>query len=314
MSKKKPLIIITGPTAVGKTKLSIEVAKALNGEIISADSMQVYRGMDIGTAKIREEEKENIPHHLIDVLDPSDDFNVVMFCEYAKKAIEDILSKKHIPIIVGGTGFYIQALLYDIDFTENDSDMSYREYLQNLSDEKGSMVLYEMLKEVDPAATNYIHPNNVKKLIRALEFYKKTGSTISEHNEQQHQNESPYDFSYIVVNDTREKIYGKIDQRVDEMVENGLVLEVEKLLKTGIDRKCISLQGLGYKEIIEYFDGKVSLEEAVEQIKKGSRHFAKRQLTWFKREKETIWINKYDFDDEKSFNEHVIDLLKKKYS
>lgn len=300
-TKKKPLIILTGPTAVGKTKASIGLAKAIGGEIISADSMQVYRQMDIGSAKITEEEMDGIPHYLIDVLEPEEEFHVVRFQQMAKAAMEDIYSRGNIPIIVGGTGFYIQALLYDIDFTEKEGDNSYREKLEALAKEKGAAYLHGQLAAVDPKAAEEIHANNVKRVIRALEFYKQTGQKISEHNERERQKESPYRFCYFVLNDRRECLYERIDKRVDQMIQNGLVQEVRALKERGCTKQMVSMQGLGYKEIFTYLEGDCSLEEAVYIIKRDTRHFAKRQLTWFKRERDVIWIQKdaLNYDEEK---------------
>lgn len=298
---KKPLIILTGPTAVGKTKASIGLAKALNGEIISADSMQVYKHMDIGSAKIRPEEMQGIKHYLIDELEPDEEFHVVRFQEMAKKALEEIYAKNKIPIVVGGTGFYIQALLYDIDFTENEEDTEYRKELEQLAAEKGADVLHDMLREVDPESAEAIHANNVKRVIRALEYYKQTGKPISAHNQEQREKESPYNLAYFVLNDERSKLYQRIDKRIDEMLEEGLIEEVQKLKDMGYHKGMVSMQGLGYKEILSYLDGTWSLEEAVYVLKRDTRHFAKRQITWFKREKQVEWFNKpdYDYNEEK---------------
>lgn len=297
---KKPLVIITGPTAVGKTQISIKLAKAISGEIVSADSMQVYRYMDIGTAKINKGQTDGIKHYLIDVLDPQEEFNVVNFKSYAKAVIEEIYSKGKIPIIVGGTGFYIQALLYDIDFKETKEDYPYREKLEAIAKEKGDNYLHSKLEEVDSESAIKIHPNNIKKVIRALEYYKETGEKISEHNKKQSQKESPYNFSYIVLTDEREHLYERINARVDGMIEKGLVGEVQELLSRGCKKDMISMQGLGYKEIISYIEGESSLEDSIYRLKRDTRRFAKRQLTWFKREKEVTWINKnklhYDND------------------
>lgn len=300
-TEKKPLIILTGPTAVGKTKASIGLAKAIGGEIISADSMQVYRHMDIGSAKITKEEMADVPHYLIDVLEPEEEFHVVRFQQMAKAAMTDIYSRGKIPIIVGGTGFYIQALLYDIDFTENEGDSVYREKLEVLAKEKGAAYLHGQLATVDPKSAEEIHANNIKRVIRALEFYHQTGQKISEHNERERQKESPYQFCYFVLNDRRECLYERIDQRVDQMIRNGLVQEVQTLKERGCTKQMVSMQGLGYKEIFSYLEGDCSLEEAVYIIKRDTRHFAKRQLTWFKRERDVIWVQKdeLNYDDEK---------------
>lgn len=293
--KKKPLIILTGPTAVGKTKASIGLAKAVDGEIISADSMQVYRHMDIGSAKIKPEEMEGIPHHLIDVLEPDDEFHVVKFQQLAKKAMREIWERGHIPIVTGGTGFYIQALLYDIDFDENEKEDACRKELEAYAREHGAEALHEKLALVDPASAEMIHPNNIKRVIRALEFYEQTGKRISEHNETQRQRESPYAFAYFVLTDDRAHLYERINRRVDQMIEEGLVNEVQALKDKGYTKQLVSMQGLGYKEILDYLDGNCTLEEAIYTIKRDTRHFAKRQLTWFKRERNVIWINKQSF-------------------
>ena len=307
------MIVLTGPTAVGKTKLSIELAKRINGEIISADSMQVYKDMDIGTAKVAPEEMQGIKHYLIDEFEPDEDFNVVKFKEYAVKYANEIYAKGKIPIIVGGTGFYIQALLYDIAFDKNEDDRTYRHELEELAKEKGNSCLYEMLKKVDPKSCEIIHENNVKRVIRALEFYQQTGKKISEHNEEQSQNESPYNFAYFVLNHDRKILYERIDQRVDKMVEDGLLDEVKKLYDAGYGLDLVSMQGLGYKEILKIFEGDCTFEDAVYTIKRDTRHFAKRQLTWFKREKDVIWLNKPDFnDDESRILEFVVEVLKEK--
>lgn len=298
---KKPLIILTGPTAVGKTKASIGLAKALGGEIISADSMQVYRHMNIGSAKIRPEEMGHIPHHLIDVLEPNEEFNVVRFQQMAKAALEDIYAKSKIPIVVGGTGFYIQALLYDIDFTSNEEDTTYRCELEQLAKENGAEFLHERLKSIDPESAEIIHANNVKRVIRALEFYHQTGTPISAHNEQERAKSSPYEFCYFVLTDERDHLYNRINLRIDQMLEEGLVAEVTELKDKGYTKDMVSMQGLGYKEILDYLNGECSLEDAVYILKRDTRHFAKRQLTWFRRERDVIWIDKkqYDYNDEK---------------
>ena len=292
---KKPLIILTGPTAVGKTKASIALAKAVNGEIISADSMQVYKYMDIGSAKIKPEEMQGVKHYLVDVLEPNEEFHVVRFQQMAKAAMDEIYEKGKIPIIVGGTGFYIQSILNDIDFTESNEDISYRAKLECIATKKGNDFLHQMLTEVDPKSAEIIHANNVKRVIRALEFYKQTGQKISEHNETERAKESPYDFCYFVLNDVRERLYERIELRIDQMLEEGLVEEVTSLKAKGYTRDMVSMQGLGYKEILDYLNGECTLEEAVYILKRDTRHFAKRQLTWFRRERDVIWIQKDEF-------------------
>lgn len=308
----RPLIILTGPTAVGKTALSIGLAKAVDGEIISADSMQVYRKMNIGTAKIQQSEMQGVRHHLIDILDPGEDFNVVLFKKYALEAMKDIYSREKIPVVVGGTGFYIQALLYDINFEDNDNDMSYREELQTLAAEHGNSYIHDMLAGVDPESAEKIHENNVKRVIRALEFYKKTGMKISKHNEAESQKESPYNFEYFVLNDDRQKLYDRIDRRIDIMLADGLLDEVRSLVYEGYSRDLVSMQGLGYKEMIDYIQERYTLDEAVYTLKRDTRHFAKRQVTWFKREKQVTWVNKNEFDSEADILSFMIERLREK--
>lgn len=309
---KEPLVILTGPTAVGKTKLSIALAKAIGGEIISADSMQVYRHMDIGSAKIRPADMQGIRHYLVDELEPSEEFHVVRFQQMAKAAMEEIRSRGHIPVLVGGTGFYIQAIVNDIDFTENEAS-PYRQELEALAVEKGAEYLHEELKKVDPKSAEAIHANNVKRVIRALEFYRMTGKKISLHNEEQREKQSPYNFAYFVLNDDRAKLYARIEQRIDEMLEDGLVEEVSRLKEMGCHRGMVSMQGLGYKEILAYLEGDCSLEAAVEILKRDTRHFAKRQITWFKREQEVIWLNKEDYAyDEERILEEMLKILREK--
>ena len=307
------LVILTGPTAVGKTDLSIQLAKKINGEIISADSIQVYKGMDIGSAKITKEETDGIPHHLIDILEPKEEFNVHIFKKLATKAINDISSRGKIPIIVGGTGFYIQAVLYDINFDDTETDYEYREYLEQLAKDKGNAFLHDMLKKVDHKSAAAIHCNNLKRVIRALEYYKQTGKKISEHNEKERENKSPYNFAYFVLNDKRDKLYNRINQRVDIMFDNGLLKEMETLIAKGYTRDLVSMQGIGYKELFNYFDGKTSLDETKELIKKNTRHFAKRQLTWFRREKDVTMLNidEFNYDRLKVLNE-MLNFLKNK--
>ena len=308
----RPLIILTGPTAVGKTALSIGLAKAVDGEIISADSMQVYRKMNIGTAKIQQSEMQGVRHHLIDILDPGEDFNVVLFKKYALEAMKDIYSREKIPVVVGGTGFYIQALLYDINFEDNDNDMSYREELQTLAAEHGNSYIHDMLAGVDPESAEKIHENNVKRVIRALEFYKKTGMKISKHNEAESQKESPYNFEYFVLNDDRQKLYDRIDRRIDIMLADVLLDEVRSLVDEGYSRDLVSMQGLGYKEMIDYIQERYTLDEAVYTLKRDTRHFAKRQVTWFKREKQVTWVNKNEFDSEADILSFMIERLREK--
>lgn len=324
---KRPIIVLSGPTAVGKTKLSIALAKAVGGEILSADSMQVYRHMDIGSAKITEEEMEGVPHHMIDILEPWEEFSVAVFQNRCKDCLSGIYARRHIPIVAGGTGFYIQALLRDIDFSDSrqgaphlkdgsgaqsrdpkepeqdrewggsggDSGSEYRAELEALAQERGTEYLHRMLAQLDPASAVAIHPNNRKRVIRALEYYRLTGEPISAHNERERRKPPAYDACYFVLNDLRERLYARIDRRVDEMMDKGLVAEVEALRRMGCHRGMISMQGLGYKEILAYLEGESTLEEAVEILKRDTRRFAKRQLTWFRCERDVIWVNKNEF-------------------
>lgn len=312
--KKRPLIVLTGPTAVGKTKLSIALAKAVNGEIISADSMQVYKYMDIGSAKITPQEMQGVKHYLVDELDPGDTFHVVRFKELAVQAMQEIYDKGKLPILVGGTGFYIQAVLYNIDFTENEEDSVFRRELEEYAQKEGAKALHMRLEAVDAQAAAQIHPNNIKRVIRAIEFYKKTGEKISQHNEQERQKLSSYNSAYFVLNDDRQVLYERIDRRVDQMMEQGLEDEVRRLMAMGYTKDMVSMQGLGYKELMEAFDGAYSVEEAVRIIKRDTRHFAKRQLTWFKRERDVYWIDKQQFDrDEDKILEHLLGILREKH-
>lgn len=303
---KPPLIILTGPTAVGKTSLSIQLAKRIGGEIISADSMQVYKGMDVGSAKILPEEMDGVPHHLIDVLEPWEDFNVVVFQKKCRECMEGIYERGHIPILTGGTGFYIQAVLRDIDFTENQENTKYREDLAELAEKEGAEYLHQMLAQVDPKAAEVIPAGNIKRTIRALEYFHLTGEKISDHNEREAAKENAYNACYFVLNDDRSLLYDRIEKRVDEMLAKGLVEEVKGLVEKGCTRDMVAMQGLGYKEIVDYLEGRCTLEEAVYVIKRDTRHFAKRQLTWFRREKDVIWVDKQAFSYE---NEKILEFM-----
>ena len=294
--KRKPCIILTGPTAVGKTDLSIALAKALNGSIVSADSMQVYKGMNIGSAKIRPEEMKGIPHYLIDCVEPEEEFDVTRFQRMALEAMEDIYQNGRLPIITGGTGFYIQALLRGIDFSKGDCDPTYRADLLRLAEAKGDAALHAYLAEVDPESAKKLHPHDRKRVIRALEYFRETGTSITTHNREQMEKTSDFCFAYFVLNDERARLYERINQRVDQMIAEGLVDEVRALKARGLTSDHISMMGLGYKELFPYLEGACSLETAVEKIKQETRHFAKRQITWFKREQDVIWVNKPDFD------------------
>ena len=306
---KKPLIVIGGPTACGKTGFSIQLAKKIGGEIISADSMQVYRYMDIGTAKVTLEEADGVPHYLIDEFDPDEEYNVMIFQQKAKAYMEEIWAKGKVPILVGGTGFYINALLYDNDFTETENDTTYREECYKLAQEQGPEVLFERLKEVDPAYAEIMHANNVKRVTRALEYHYLTGQKFSEHNAEQKEKESPYDAAVIILNMDREKLYERIELRIDLMMEQGLLEEVKGLLEKGYAPDLVSMQGIGYKEFVPYFNGECTLEEAVTQLKTNTRRFAKRQLTWFRRQIDGLWVDLGNATGEKAM-EDVLSYLK----
>ena len=304
--QKRPLIILTGPTAAGKTALSIGLAEALNGEIISADSMQVYRHMDIGTAKIKPGQMKGIRHYLIDELDPCEEFSAAVFKERCQRYMEEIYSRGKVPILAGGTGFYIQSVLYSVDFSATEADSSYREELAAFAERMGNGALHERLAVVDREAAEAIHPNNVKRVIRALEYYKQTGRKTSEHNEEQRKKESDYKFRYYVLSLPREILYERINRRVDLMKEEGLTQEVRGLLKMGCTREMVSMQGLGYKEIIDALEGRDTLEHAYERIKQETRHFAKRQFTWFRRERDVTWLHKELFSGEEELLQYCI--------
>ena len=302
------LLILTGPTAVGKTALSVKLAKELDAEIISADSMQVYRGMDIGTAKIRAEETCGVPHHLIDILEPTEAFNVMHFQRLAKEAAESIRAKGKLPLVVGGTGFYIRALLYDTDFTETDEDTAFRTALEEEVRREGDAAkkrLHARLSLLDPVSGASIPEGNVKRVIRALEYFEKTGTPISAHNQRERAKPSPYDFRYFVLTMERQCLYERINLRVEKMFAEGLGEEVRGLMAKGVAADMTSMQGLGYREMLSYINGECDLERAVYLIKRNTRHFAKRQLTWFKRERDVIWLdkNEYDHDDQKILKE-----------
>ncbi len=295
---KTELIVIAGPTACGKTAVSVRLAELIDGEIISADSMQVYRGMNIGTAKITPEEMHGIPHYLIDEFDPDEDFNVAIFQQLAKKYMECIHKKGKMPIVAGGTGFYINALVFDNDFSQPQAENSIREELYRLAEEKGIEYMHKMLENIDPDSAKAIHMNNLKKVIRAIEFYKINGRCISAHNVAERQRRERYNTKIFVLNMDRKRLYERIEKRIDIMLEQGLLDEVEGLLKK-YSPQLVSMQGLGYKEFVPYFNGECSLDESVGNLKTATRHFAKRQLTWFKnRCPQAIYVDMDKFDTE----------------
>ena len=304
-TEKTPLLIVAGPTATGKSDSAVELALRMNGEVISADSMQVYRGMDIGSAKVTVGEMRGVPHHLIDCADPSENWNVVRFQKEARRAVQDIASRGRLPILCGGTGFYIQALMYDIDFTQMEENTPLRDRLSALAAEKGPEAVHALLLEKDPASAAAIHPNNLKRVIRAIEFMEESGGSIAAHNSQQRERESAYRSVFFVLTMDRARLYERIDRRVDIMMERGLVDEVAGLRAMGIQRDSTSMQGIGYKQIYGYLDGEYDLEEAVRLIKRDTRHFAKRQLTWFKREKDVIWTDLDRFGNRQQMWDHM---------
>ena len=307
---KKPLIVVAGPTACGKTDISIDLAEKIGGEIISGDSMQVYKYMDIGTAKATKEEMRGIPHYLVDELYPDEEYNVMLFQQKAKQYMEGIYSRGHIPIIVGGTGFYINALVYDNDFSEEE-ESEIRKELYAVAENEGAEKLHAMLAEVDPEYAANIHHNNVKRVARALEYYRLTGEKMSEHNKNAKEKETPYNLAFFVLNMDREKLYERINLRVDIMMNNGLEQEVRKLIEMGYSPELVSLQGLGYKEFIPYFNGEISLEQVVDDIKKYTRRFAKRQLTWFRGQTDGTWLDMGTLSKDKAL-EIMLDELKTK--
>ena len=292
------LVVISGPTASGKSEIAVELARKIGGEVISADSMQVYRHMDIGSAKITLEEMMGVPHYMIDVAEPTENFDVARFAEEAKAHVRDIQRRGKVPILCGGTGFYIQAVTRDIDFTESGCDEAYRSELAKYAAAHGNEALHARLRENDPESADAIHANNVKRVIRALEYYRQTGEKISEHNIRESERPSPYDLHFYVIHCDRQALYDRIDRRVDFMMDMGLIDEVMYLKAMGLTRDMVSMQGLGYKEMLDYLDGMYDLEEAVRILKRDSRHYAKRQITWFKREKEAVWIRREDFNND----------------
>lgn len=305
----KDLFILAGPTAVGKTDISIKLAKRLNGEILSADSMQIYKYMDIGSAKVTKDEMQGVPHYLIDMVEPHENFNVSEYKKIAEDYIDTILSKEKLPMLVGGTGLYINSLIYNYDFTEAGTDEEYRKYLQDLAETKGKEYVHALLRDVDIESYNRLYPNDLKRVIRALEVYKLTDKTISQFNEENDIYDIPYNVFYFVLNMDRDKLYERINKRVDIMIEKGLIDEVSKLKSMGYTADMQSMKGIGYKEILYYLDGNISLDEAIYLIKKGSRNYAKRQLTWFRKDKRVIWIDKDKFNSEDEIVQNIIDEL-----
>ena len=296
---KPTVYVIGGPTASGKSKLAVELAKKINGEIISADSMQIYKDMNIGTAKITNQEMQGIKHYLIDFISPEQRYSVSSFKKDAEDAIEKILSNGKTPIIVGGTGLYIDSLIYGIEFQDEKIDTKYREELNKIAEIEGLEKLYKKAQKIDPEAMAKISANDKKRIIRVLEIYHKTGKTKTEQEKESRKNEVKYNYKVFAITIPREKLYERINKRVDQMLEQGLIEEVEKILEK-YSYFPTAMQGLGYKEVIEYLENKITKEEMIEKIKKETRHYAKRQITWFKKNKETIWL-----DGEKTPEENV---------
>ena len=311
---KTPLLIIAGPTATGKSASAVELALRMGGEVISADSMQVYRGMDIGSAKVTREEMRGVPHHLIDCVDPDETWNVVRFKEQASLAVRDIADRGKLPIVCGGTGFYIQALLYDIDFTQMEENAPLRKRLSDMAAEKGPEAVHALLAQRDPASAAAIHPGNVKRVIRALEFIEESGRSIAVHNAEQREKQSAYRSVFFVLTMDRAKLYERIDRRVDIMMQQGLLEEVTRLRDMGIARDSTAMQGIGYKQIYGFLEGEYDLEEAVRLIKRDTRHFAKRQLTWFRREKEVLWVDPDRFGSREEMWDYMQETAQEIYS
>lgn len=305
---KQKLLIIAGPTGVGKTELSIKLAKLLNGEVISADSMQIYKYMDIGSAKVTKDEMQGVKHHMIDVVLPSENFTVVDYKNMAEKEIKNVIEQNKLPIIVGGTGLYINSLTCNMNFTEAESDIEYRKYLEDLANEKGNEYVHNLLKEIDPISYEKIHANNLKRVIRALEVYKVSGKPFSSFNDLETFYKSKYDIYYYVLTMNRDKLYDRINIRVDKMFSDGLLQECKNLKELGYNTTMQSMQGIGYKEVLYYLDNKITLEEAREMIKQGSRNYAKRQLTWFRKDPRVKFINKDIYSEEAILNLIIKDI------
>lgn len=306
------ILILSGPTGIGKTAISLKLAKELSGEIISSDSMQIYKYMDVGSAKISKEEMQGIPHHLINVVEPNEEFSVAKFKTLAEEAIEDISKRGKYPIIVGGTGLYINSLIFNYSFTGTYKDNDYRKSLEALANEKGKEFVHDLLKDRDVDSYNKLYPNDLKRVIRALEVYKLSGKTIGELNKEQDIYDVPYNIHYYVLNMDRDKLYERINKRVDEMISSGLIEEVINLKEKGYNSNMQSMKGIGYKEILYYLDNKISLEEAINMIKQGSRNYAKRQLTWFRKDNRTKWIDKDNLTEDEIVKFIINDIGLKK--
>ena len=309
---KPKVICIVGPTASGKTSISVELAKKLNGEIISADSMQIYKKLNIATAKVTKEEMQNIKHHIIDICDVTDNFSVADFKNMCYDKIDEILKRKKVPIIAGGTGLYISSVVYNMDFKEENIDNEFRESLYNLAKEKSNQYVHDILKDIDPESAKLIHPNNLKRVVRAIEMAKNTKKTKSEHmkDEQKRiQNEnSKYNFLIFYIDHDKELLYDRINKRVDIMVDQGVVDEAKMVYDMKLDRNSTCMQAIGYKEFFPYFEGEITLEQAIEDLKKDTRKYAKRQKTWFKNKLDIICLNAKEMT-----KEQMLDYIIKKY-
>ncbi|MBU5437626.1 tRNA (adenosine(37)-N6)-dimethylallyltransferase MiaA [Tissierella sp. MSJ-40] len=314
MDKKENLFILIGPTAIGKTSLSIDLAKNLNGEIISADSMQIYKYMDIGTAKVTKEEMESIPHYLIDIVYPNEDFTVSDYKKAATKHITEVNNREKLPLVVGGTGLYINSLVYQLNFTQVCPNEEFRKKYEDLADKYGNQYIYDELKKIDLYSSQKISPKDRKRIIRALEIYYETGKTMSEYNKDFRKPVENYNLSMIGLNMDRTLLYNRINQRVDLMIEKGLIDEIKMLLEMGYTKDLVSMQGIGYKEIVYYLQGDISLDKAIELIKKGSRNYAKRQLTWFRRDNRIKWIDVDTFHHIKDISQYITNYVKESIS
>ncbi|ADL12680.1 tRNA (adenosine(37)-N6)-dimethylallyltransferase MiaA [Acetohalobium arabaticum] len=310
---QEPLVAIIGPTAVGKTELSFTLAKELNAEIISGDSMQVYEGMDIGTAKPTVEERQGIPHHMIDILTPDQDFSVADFQERVDELIPEIVERGRLPMLVGGTGLYVKALIQGFIFPEMETDWDLRKQLEAEAEEHGTEYVHDKLKEIDPTLADKLHPNDLRRVIRGIEVYQQTGKTSTHFRQKAKERPPRYRAVKIGLKRDRDELYERINRRVDLMIDNGLIEEVKELYEAGYERGLTSMQGLGYKELIGYFEGEYDLEEAIRLIKRDTRHFAKKQLTWFRKDDEIHWFDVGEYEDEELVSD-VEDVIKEKLS
>ncbi len=309
---KENLVILLGPTAIGKTDLSLSLAKKLKGEIISCDSMQIYKYMDIGSAKVSKDEQLQVTHHMVDIVYPEEEFTVADFKEQAKSIIRDLNAKGKLPIVTGGTGLYINSLVYELNFTRAEADYGLRKELEDLAADKGVGEVHKILESIDPPSAKKLHPNDLKRVIRAIEIYRQSGVTMSEYNKNFRTEVEDYNLSMIGLTMDRQKLYQRINKRVDKMMDDGLIEEVQFLLSKGYTKDLVSMQGIGYKELIDHLEGNMSLEETIDLIKKKSRNYAKRQLTWFRRDPRIKWFNKDAYDNEEDILNDIIDEIRAK--